>query len=99
MRSAWQSDSELQGEGRLALAVLPSAAGGSLPLLLLLLDELAVAVAAVGDGREEPADDLVVERGCSTMLSPVFVGIGTFGPWDMTQDNQGVRSMVGRSPS
>ena len=96
MRSAWQSDSELQGEGRLALAVLPSAAGGSLPLLL---DELAVAVAAVGDGREEPADDLVVERGCSTMLSPVFVGIGTFGPWDMTQDNQGVRSMVGRSPS
>ena len=97
MRSAWQSDSELQGEGRLALAVLPSAAGGSLPLLLLL-DELAVAVAAVDDGREEPADDLVVERGCSTMLSPVFVGIGTFGPWDMTQDNQGVQSMVGRSP-
>ena len=98
MRSAWQSDSELQGEGRLALAVLPSAAGGSLPLLLLL-DELAVAVAAVDDGREEPADDLVVEKGCSTMLSPVFVGIGTFGPWDMTQGNRGVRSMVGRSPS
>ena len=88
--SVWPSDSELQGERRLAWAVLASAAGGS--LLLLLLDELA---GAVDDGREEPADDLVVERGCSTMLSPVFVGIGTFGPWDMTQDNQGVRSMVG----
>ena len=83
----------------MALAVLPSAAGGSLALLLLL-GELAVAVAvvAVVDGREELADDLVVEGSCSTMLAPVLVGIGTFGPMDMTQDNQGVQSMVGRSP-
>jgi len=96
-RSVWPSDSELLGERRLAWAVLASAAGGSL-LLLLLLDELAGAVAAVDDGREEPADGLVVEGCCSTMLAPAFVGIGTFGPRDMAQDNQGVQSMIGRSP-
>ena len=92
--SVWTSDSELQGERRLAWAVLASAAGGS----LLLLDELAGAVAAVDDGREEPADGLVVEGCCSTMLAPAFVGIGTFGPRDMAQGNQGVQSMIGRSP-
>ena len=95
-RSVWPSDSEIQGERSSALTVLASAAGGS--LLLLLLDELAGAVAAVDGGREGPADDLVVEGSCSTMSAPAFVGIGTFGPRDMAEDNQGVRSMVGRSP-
>ena len=79
-RFAWQS--ELQGEERSALAVFPSAEPGDGTLLLpLLLDELAAAAvaaaAAVGGDREEPADDLVVEGGCSTMLAPTWTGIGT----------------------
>ena len=102
--SVWPS--EVQGARTSALAVLHSAGVGTLLLLLpLLLDELAVAAAADGDGTEEPADDLVVEWVCSTILAPAFVGIGTFaqnaearGPGNMAKGNQGARSMVGRSP-
>ena len=102
--SVWQS--ELQGEGRPALPVFPSdePAGGTL-LLLHHLDELAAAVAVVDD-REEPADGLVVEEGCSTMLAPALVGIGTSAKnaeaksrRDIAEGNQhGVPSMVGRMP-
>ena len=102
--SVWPA--EVQGARTSALAVLHSAGVGTLLLLLpLLLDELAVAAAADGDGTEEPADDLVVEWVCSTILAPAFVGIGTFaqnaearGPGNMAKGNQGARSMVGRSP-
>jgi len=106
-RSVWQS--ELQGEEKPALPVFPSdePAGGTL-LLLHLLDELAAAVvaAAVGDDREEPADGLVVEEGCSTMLAPALVGIETSAMnaearsrRDIAEGNHhGVPSMVGRAP-
>ena len=97
--------SELQGEERQALAVFPSAEpGGGTLLLPHLLDEL-VAAAAVGDDREEPADDLVAEGGCKTMLAPALAGIGTSaknaearGPRDIVEGNRhGVLGMIGRT--
>ena len=98
--SVWPSDSERSS----ALAVLASV--GADDSLLHLLDEQG-AVAAVDDGSGEPADEPVVEVGCSTMLASALVGIGTFaqnaearGPRDMPEEdnqNQGVQSMVGRS--
>ena len=95
--SVWQSDSDRSS----ALAVLASV--GADDTLLLLFDEQG----AVADGREEPADEPVVEVGCSTMLAPALVGIGTSaqnaearGPRDMPEEdtqNQEVRGMVGRT--
>ena len=82
------------------MAVFPSAEpGGGKLLLHHLLDELAaaVAVAAVGDDREEPADDLVAEEGCSTMLALALTGIGIFGPRDIAEGNHGALGMVGRT--